>query len=876
MLPERATIKGVIDTARTIRPNKGNKVRILVISVGIALLLLISLGFLELMNQSPKIQDLTVPAGQTHIVKSDEVWGTVILEKGSSLKVLRAAELMATGLYLNNASSVEVDGGFIDIVAKEPGGFAAVQGSCDRFEMNQASNQSGSLYVKGADGGKERVESRGGNAQVMLTVTSSFIINGESVYLVGGHGYDLPPAHPWTQEDINDETAHGGDATFEISLGPGAKMAYNRSDLLLLAGRGGKASDGGNGDDNKPGKGGGYSNGGAVSGQVGMGGTARVKVLGSLNNSIDIRESFIQIYGGEGGQAGDGGNGRMWETCLFCGVKPPGGGGYAGGDGGYYGVDAPNPGLVSGQVGAGGDAEMAFSSVDTAFNTSYVIVIGGEGGKAGQGGPAISGVTGGGGGYGGGGGSDYGGEPGDGNVSGSAGSGGNSSISFLHGDLSMVNSELWAFGGNGGPAGNGGRLVPAVDRFPYVDGAGGGGYGGGGGVKGGHAHVREAGSTLVTGNVGSGGQADIIIEAVDANLDGNLFQIVGGNGGSGGAGGSGFKGQNGGAGGGGLGGGGGGDSSANGGSTIVSGHVSDGGNSSFHLKTAGGVRSNNTLFVLGGDGGCGGANGYGNHDWSGGNGGGGGYGGGGGGDEGVYSGGSTTVDETVGTGGTVSTDFGSDIGAVNNWNIMNRNGSGGSPDAPGDSTQGGEGLGTQKHDPRPYVSVVEMDVDKDRILPGDDVKVTAVIKNVGEVEASNITVLAKVTGTDFKKVWWISSLGAGKSQRIEFSFKATQDHHTISVSAEVLTAALAPSTVYMDMAFHDVKHEMRYHLSNPGESWLSSHLRPLCLNPYLFVISLSAFIAVLTVAYRRGKKKRLDDSQDGLKERNVPRTRHKD
>ncbi|MCK4757107.1 MAG: PKD domain-containing protein [Thermoplasmata archaeon] len=146
----------------------------------------------------------------------------------------------------------------------------------------------------------------------------------------------------------------------------------------------------------------------------------------------------------------------------------------------------------------------------------------------------------------------------------------------IFGDLIDINNiSILHRGGNGGDGGDGGSPSDSV-------GGGGGGYGGGG-AAGGWA-PRDPGDTIVSDEVGAGGDS-----IVEVNATGSLFLFgrsninsTGGSGGNGGIGGL-EGGTGGGGGGGGYGGGGGGQDISGGGLNTLSGSIGHGGNSTVSL-----------------------------------------------------------------------------------------------------------------------------------------------------------------------------------------------------------------------------------------------------------------------------------------------------
>jgi hypothetical protein len=464
-------------------------------------------------------------------------------------------------------------------------------GTCDFFNVSNG----GSISITGSDGYADTSSpgpynayiplSQGGDAVLNVTATEGLKIENSTFDLRGGDGFDLPAStndycNAWTYgSNLDGHVAAGGNATAYLDLIPaGATMVINNSTLDISGAHGGNAVDGGDGVDGiwERGLGGGYSNMGNVQGFVGAGGSATIFIVPS--DALKFYQTNINLYGGNGGLAGDGGDGWLQNAG--------GGGGYSGGDSTTdYGLPG---GDVTGNVGTGGSV---ISFIDSTLMDAFrlnMIMNGGNGGDAGNGGMGGYACGGGGAGYGGGGGAEntYGSAPdsvgGDGGlVSDRVGAGGDVRMEMDNLYSRLVECDISALGGNGGLAGNGGDGDNPNDTPSGGEGGGGGGYGGGGGA--GHdTGGGVGGSTTVMGNVGCGGNSEILLNGYDTliSID-SVFSVTGGNGGNGGTGGTGDESG----GGGGYGGAGGSClNSAIGGQCTLSGNIGDGGSADYLIQ----------------------------------------------------------------------------------------------------------------------------------------------------------------------------------------------------------------------------------------------------------------------------------------------------
>ena len=536
-----------------------------------------------------------------YTVSGNESWASVTVMDTGTLAIPSGATLNAISIKFISGSALNMTGGKLVLTSPTSSGNACICGTCSKFDLTSGSK----ILVNGAAGNYSMATSMGGMAVFDIRVTNSARIEGSNITICGGSGYDLSSGgatgRTWTDSDLGGSVAAGGAGQFTLCISVESTLKIKGSGIQVAAGNGGDASDGqvaqsGCG----VGQSGGYSAGGKVSGFIGAGGNAtlRIESLGP----VEIQNSTIEGVAGKGGDAGDGGDGY----------------GYAGGAGGYGGGKSQNFGAgfdanVSGFVGSGGNIELGFQCTALSVSNSSLRSAGGNGGNAGNGGDAVGTGAGGGGGYGGGGGGRT--YAGNASVIGSVGTGGYSDMVIKSANTTFYNSFINSSGGDGGKPGNGGTGSDS-------EGGGGGGFGGGGGGS------YTGGWAYVEGFVGSGGNASILLNCSLLNLSDTKIISDGGegqNGGKGGTGGidyGGYEHYEGGGGGGGYGGGGGkGTDWYGGGCTTVAGNIGVGGLSYLDL---GATRLDVFASVLNSSGGMGGDGGLGNNTKTGG---GGGYGG---------------------------------------------------------------------------------------------------------------------------------------------------------------------------------------------------------------------------------------------------------
>jgi hypothetical protein len=374
--------------------------------------------------------------------------------------------------------------------------------------------------------------------------------------IFGGDGGDAPDGLPsdggaggrgggYIQSGgVSGTVGEGGSVEVELKAN---NVVMTDSTLTLKGGRGADAGDGGDCPKESPGGsptagggGGGYSGGrgasegfpsaqpgGPVSGRVGAGGHATLKIVA---NQYYQERTFVTVSAGSGGAAGDGGDCHVWGGG--------GGGGYSGGGGGSsYQAPGATGGTVSDEVGSGGDAK---ADVDARGNIRMVdssfVVRAGLGGAAGDGGSTVFqdevyGVGGaGGGGYtaGGGGGAAGNAPLAEGNDGGPGGAlhgevatGGDASLLLSSSRSFMNGSALRALAGNGGKGGRAGLSYLHTASNVHWSGGGGGSYssGGGGGFWSTPSPSSLGGrGTSAGGSVGDGGDANLRIDCRDPTI----------------------------------------------------------------------------------------------------------------------------------------------------------------------------------------------------------------------------------------------------------------------------------------------------------------------------------------------------------------------
>ena len=574
--------------------------------------------------------DPSLPLTVTDIynVVGNETWLRVTIASTGYLIVGKEARLEAQRIQLKDGG-FEVDGGTVILGNASAGTDVNIKGRASSFILKNGAH----LILKAADGDSAIDTSKGGDASIVAQVAQEVLIDGATIECTSGSGFSNP--NPWVDHlALDGYYAAGGNAS--VSLGSSGTTTVKGLKVTLKAGNGGRAADAKHPTGNPGSKGGGYSNGGAVSGFVGAGGRTAVSFAGVTTTVSGLK---VSATSGNGGRAGNGGGlainaGQYWGSG--------GGGGYSGGNGvdynNYNGAGEPG-GKVSGNVGAGGDALFDFIGEELSVQGIDITATSGSGGAAGNGGQGNAYNGGGGGGYGGGGGTGQGNYPSGpgggkgGNIAGRVGAGGQVIATFDGENNLMANAiSLTGISGSGGAGGNGG--ASGSYEWGYGSG-GGGGYGGGGG---GSSYNGGGDGGKITGEVGCGGNVSAVFKGDKVNIFNSTFVMFSGNGGKAGSGGdckpNSYYGGSG--GGGGYGGGGGCMwvyGTGHGGNGDVGNNTGRGGGGIIIIESESGpgelLARSNKFYVVGGTGGDGGMGGK-NSPMYGGGAGGGGYGGGGG------------------------------------------------------------------------------------------------------------------------------------------------------------------------------------------------------------------------------------------------------
>jgi hypothetical protein len=467
-------------------------------------------------------QDLLVD--RRVLIRGYEIWDDVLVRGNGRLEIVDGGTLHARSIFMEGRSVLSVLGGNLVITSSIHREWVGISGACDKMLITRGSFVS----ITGPDGGYDIANSGGCSAGIDLESYNPSKILASVLLIRGGNG--LSPGGPLTNNDIDGSAFSGGDAVLDITItGYNSELPFKDSTIELIGGNGGDAPDGSASPDQYTGgKGGGYSNGGQVSQQVGMGGRGAMALQAGY---IELSGTGVSITGGKGGDAGKGGDVGKGASTLSSSHGGGGGGGYSGGDG-AYGGPARRPalpgGAVAGQVGSGGDATAFMLGTQGIMNFSSIHLVAGNGGMAGRGGTSTAWGGPGGGGYSGGGGGSHAvddGAPG-GRVESQVGHGGNAWAKVRFDlDYDMGLSGICATAGNGGEAGRGGHY--------YWGPGGGGGYsGGGGGALGptdGSGDGTDGGDGgPVTDQVGCGGDAEVTIDSPRAIIvESGLYAFAG-------------------------------------------------------------------------------------------------------------------------------------------------------------------------------------------------------------------------------------------------------------------------------------------------------------------------------------------------------------
>jgi hypothetical protein len=393
-----------------------------------------------------------------------------------------------------------------------------------------------------ATGGKG---GRAGDAGSRDTDFGSVVGGGGGGGYGGGNGGDYTTGGTRQAEKatVKDFVGSGGMVNYEFNA---INLTVFGLDLTASSGRGGDAGNGGQGSYYCGGGGGGFGGGGGtfstgasatnrggdgmVSGRVGAGGNVLMSFSG--DNWISASNISVTAVAGNGGTGGNGGNGGgSYAGGTAVGYGGGGGGGFGGGGGGGY-YDSGGHGIVSNEVGTGGNSTVQFAGGPIEVTSCTFVMFGGTGGMGGMGGRGGYYGGGGGGGFGGGGGVAYGYSavgPGTGQVFDSTGRGGSARVTMTStsgpGEVVARSNKLYLVGGAGGDGGSGGL-------GGYTSGGGGGGYVGGGGR---YSASTYTGTTPPLGIlVGCGGAAEFNVYHVAPSISRlNSVSLLGGKPGNG-------------------------------------------------------------------------------------------------------------------------------------------------------------------------------------------------------------------------------------------------------------------------------------------------------------------------------------------------------
>ncbi len=461
---------------------------------------------------------------EEYVVDGVETWDVVEVTTFGHLIIPEGATLVCSRVTMAGLAIVELTGGDLIIVGDESNERAQGRnGTCKSLLISGGST----ITIDGRDRRYGKDVTRGPDVEINIRAQREVLVENARIELFGGDG--TAGRLPYDGLDPTGRRFPGGDAVFSLrTMATFSEIRISNTTVIVQAGRGGDAADGQPASPRIPARGGGYTEGGSVSGRVGGGGHAMVALY---SNNLTLENSTLRGLAGNGGDAGDGG------TIKADGIFGAGGGGYSGGTGaGHPDELLPHGGDVSGAVGSGGDAFLSMEAFDLIQRNTSVVMVAGDGGAAGRGGDSMGIGGGGGGGYsggGGGGGSDHrhwggsGGPVGD-----NVGSGGDARGSIIVGSrFLMLGSDIDLSGGSGGWAGPGGTSTG-------LGGAGGGGFSGGGGAG---SHDIDGLSPpgvwgdggAVTDGVASGGYAYLMINSSRGLLLDNVLRVRAGSGGRG-------------------------------------------------------------------------------------------------------------------------------------------------------------------------------------------------------------------------------------------------------------------------------------------------------------------------------------------------------
>ena len=455
-----------------------------------------------------------------------EVWREVVVSSTGILTVKDGGKLVTDRMILEGNSWFGMVGGVLELSPTAHRRSATISGLCSLFTITDNSV----VRIRGPDGGYDIPTSMGCSVGINITVGRSIEVSTSILDIRAGDGFS--PPEPLTDDDLDERAFAGGDVELSmVQSSPHVPLWITDCEILLQAGDGGKAPDAEaprpGPDGRLKGLGGGYTRGGDVRDHVGAGGSVNILLDGAL---VEVSNTILNVTGGHGGDAGDGAN-----VSIGAQAGGGGGGGYTGGDGasGLNEVKGAMPGgVVSGDVGRGGDIDVSIKAASVDLRTARFDLQAGDGGMAGAGGGSIGTGGGGGGGYSGGGGGSYwhmAGAPG-GYVTGDVGRGGHVTVEVIgRDDMEIKSTRFWLLGGRGGDGGVGG------DGGAFA-GGGGGGFSGGGGGGGGETNGDGAGNDggeggRVLGRIGLGGSASLSILTDRLICISSWFDVAGGMGG---------------------------------------------------------------------------------------------------------------------------------------------------------------------------------------------------------------------------------------------------------------------------------------------------------------------------------------------------------
>jgi hypothetical protein len=329
-------------------------------------------------------------------VEGNESWLRVTIGSTGQLIVGKGAQLTAQKIQIKDGI-FEVNGGTVILGGAEPGNDVTIKGKASSFTLKNGAK----LTLKAPDGIQDLDMSKGGDASILVSVSQEVLIDGASIECYSGTGFSNP--NPWVDHvPLDGYYAAGGNAS--VFLGSTSTLLTTVKSLTvkLQGGNGGRAANAQHPNTGSAGsKGGGYSDGGDVSGYVGSGGMTGVSFAGM---ETKINGLTVTATSGNGGRAGDGGGLPADYNSQY---GSGGGGGYSGGDGGPFSSSYNAPpgqpgGKVSGNIGTGGDSIYEFTGSSLTVSGIDITASGGNGGAAGNGGSGSYYNGGGGGGYGGG------------------------------------------------------------------------------------------------------------------------------------------------------------------------------------------------------------------------------------------------------------------------------------------------------------------------------------------------------------------------------------------------------------------------------------------------------------------------------------------